>query len=151
MKCPDCKGGGEYIGAGTIEPEKCHRCKGVGELNDDGTVIDPKAKALDSVFNSNLPDWMEDYKDEIGDLKLGEVKTYEYTAKVPKLKIGDTVHVFDADWYEAEVVHFGTYQGMNIVRADYVCGRFFINVDDVCWNDTQKRWEHIRSGTPLWP
>jgi hypothetical protein len=153
MQCPDCKGSREYVPlVGPAEP--CRLCNGKGELNDDGTPIDDKAKALDSVFNANLPDWMEDYKDQLDLINnhSGSLKTLEGLGRdVLPLGIGDTIYVFDADWYEAEIVHFGSYQGMDIVRADYICGRFFINVHDICWNDTQKRWEHIKSGTPLWP
>ncbi len=191
MKCPDCKGSGEYLPLiGFAEP--CKKCEGAGELNDDGTVIDPKAKALDSVFNANLPSWMEDHKDEIdlneaylsidierlkeimrnnpGTLQIdpGTKITDEEIEELQNmfgsrwqsmsLGMGDIIHVYDADWYEAEIVEI--YQTVStssvtspvtMLRADYTCGSFRIPLLAPCWNDTQKRWEYIKAGTPVWP
>ena len=165
ITCPDCKGSGEYAPlVGPAEP--CRLCKGVGELNDDDTAIDPKAKALDSVFNANLPGWMEDYKDEInlddlrpkgGGIIFSPEECDRINGVTPELKVGSLIHVYDADWYEAEVVEiYQTVRPSNMnpvtmIRADYTCGSFRIPLLDPCCNDTQKRWEYIRSGTHIWP
>jgi len=148
MRCPDCpERPGKYIGANVVED--CQRCEGVGELNDDGSVIDAKAKALDSVFHSNLPDWMEDYQDQIGNPQR--------TSFLPELKVGDTLYVYDAGWYKAEVKDIFPNMWSSrrprpiVIRATTSCDTFHILLSALCYNVTQGRWEYIRVGTPIWP
>ena len=165
MKCPDCKGGGKYVGAGTIKPEECQRCEGIGELNNDGTVIGSKKRALDSVFNSNLPDWMEDYQDQIGmadapfnfprftDEQIKQVKKLlrgsppNFLACDSELKVGNILYIYDAGWHEATVIYIDI---DGSIIAETACDTFCLG-PHASYNLTQKRWEYIRSGTPVWP
>lgn len=32
IKCPECKGSGQYIGLGVFPPDKCHNCLGAGKV-----------------------------------------------------------------------------------------------------------------------
>jgi hypothetical protein len=162
MRCPDCpEQPGKYIGANVVED--CQRCEGVGELNDDGSVIESKAKALKSVFNSNLPEWMKDYADQIGVGKLddpdpyGSIARANYVHGQDPLKVGDSLYVFDCDWYETTVTRKynsgsnGTPPNIMWIDADGVYSSFIMPLSDICWNLTQGRWEYIRAGTPVWP
>lgn len=32
VKCPECKGSGQYVGLGVFPPDKCHTCDGDGRV-----------------------------------------------------------------------------------------------------------------------
>lgn len=164
MKCPDCKGSGKYVGAGTQATEDCLRCKGLGEIGPGASHAAEKRsrdKALDSLFEANkLPDWMEDHKDEIDldeirnpckEIPLGfdgsDMSSGE-PGLLPKLKIGDHIHVFDAGWTVAEVTNIGP----NGIVALAPCDRFYWkSIGELSYNVTRGQWEYIRAGTPVWP
>ena len=153
-RCPDCKGSGEYIGARVVEP--CAKCNGRGELNPDGTPL-------------NLPKWMDDYKDQIKfnpkassgwynnknpDLTVEELEqllkdNFTKHPLLPELQISDIIHVYDAGWYEAEVVSIDL-SGEIMARSAH---NIFMwsGVHQLNYNLTQNRWEYIRAGTPVYP
>ncbi len=148
MKCPDCKGSGEYIGARIVEP--CAKCKGRGELNPDGTPL-------------KLPKWMDKYKDQIEfnpkvskkpDLTVEELEEllkdgFTKNSPTPKLKVGDIIHIYDAGWCEAEVISIDSAGGITARSAYDIC--MWSGVRQLDYNLTQNRWEYIRSGTPVYP
>lgn len=155
MKCPDCKGRGEYIGARIVEP--CAKCKGRGELNPDGTLL-------------KLPKWMDKYKDQIEfnpkvssgwsdgkkDLTAEELEqllkdAFTKNLPSPELKIGDIIHIYDTGWYEAEITTIEKNADDPIMEVRYAHGYFALARSRLGYNDTQKRWEYIRVGTPVWP
>lgn len=146
-KCPDCKGSGVYQGLGA--PGPCQACGGAGEF------IGIKVDLENDVYPKGTckADW-----DQLAEA----LKTCEDADRVINIKAkpgvvhspieGELVYVYDAGWYEAEIksVYDGGVRGERMVKADHTCGMFRIPVKDICWNITDNRWEHIRSGTPVW-
>lgn len=150
MKCPDCKGSGEYVGARIVE--KCRNCKGAGTLVD-------TTKALDSVFTYNQPG-----DNPCLDIEWGALagnprvidKRDEWVDRSPDLtttlNIGEVVHVYDAGWYEATIMNFNYNHSDKQTHYDakYACGTFNFTHSQLTYNITQGRWELVRSGTPVW-
>lgn len=166
MKCPDCKGTGKYVGAGTQPSEDCQRCSGLGLIGPGASHEAEKRsknKALDSVFKANkLPDWMEDYKDEIDvreskpfTVKPSDLERFRLNKQrlTPDLNIGDTVHVFDCEWIEVTVMNFNYNHADQRTHyyAKYACGTMTFTTYDLSYNVTAGRWEIIKAGTPVWP
>jgi len=122
MKCKDCKGTGWYQPL-FGERENCQTC----------TLSAEQLKLAQEICEEN---------DTVILKNIGV-----------QPQVGDIIHVFDTDWYQTEVVKVyvkaDTYDTM--VRADYSCGTFRMPMRLVCWNDTDRRWEYIRSGTPVYP
>ena len=163
-RCPDCKGSGEYKGF-NIPPELCQRCEGMGELNatprirgsitqlegmgrDDSSTSSTNRKAR-QVWRGMANAILNPNPDDPNIKRLKELIKVRI-ADGPKLNIGDTIYVYDAGWYMAEVnliYNDARYNSGKLVKADHSCGTFRIPLNNICWNDTQKRWEHIRAGT----
>lgn len=153
MKCPDCNGSGEYKGL-DITPEPCQKCKGVGTLDETGQThtlesIRPKGDSIaDSVAN-NLPEWMGDHEDQLDVThKITTIKPAEkggMSTPTNKLQVGDLIYIWDMQrWWDAAAI-----QDFN---GDYaIINGCAVALSKICWNDIQKRWEYIASGTPKWP
>lgn len=132
VSCPDCKGSGKYIGI--LAQEDCRSCNGAGRLPD-------KEKALESIFRAQPQDH-----------NRFQLKPHKL---LPKLKIGDIIHVYDAGWYETEVDRID-YNPIKWVDAEMVytsdgCNKFRIPFTELSYNVIKGRWEYIRTGTPLLP
>lgn len=144
-QCPDCKGSGVYKGL-NITLENCKTCDGHGSLIGvqlKGTMKQDWDQLVDAVKKNSDPKPVGDQDTALsfGHCTLGG--PFE----------GEVVYVFDAGWYEAKIksIYDGGVRGTRMVRADYTSGTFRIPLNDICWNLTEKRWEHIRGGTPVWP
>lgn len=162
MRCPDCKGSGKYTGA--LIQEECRKCKGSGNLLD-------KEKALDSVFDAQpkssdnkpwpdvftIPDTEENRRvfDKLKKILDEETKVKTKLGLVPVLlEVGDTIFIYDAGWYEAVVQFIALNPGSltpGMVYASNTTDQFRIPYQEITFNLTESRWEHIKSGTPLWP
>lgn len=71
------------------------------------------------------------------------------------IQVGDTLYVFDTSWYKTVVdTKYKSYASrdkvVHFVKSLYSCGSFSIPQDEICWNLTDRRWEYIRAGTPLY-
>ena len=174
MKCPDCKGSGVYQGLGA--PEPCQRCSGRGEDVVKITTVKPDIPDEPWPGGVNKKHWdaLRDLYEKHGgaiqhkpNQKASVVGRAAKAGMSPKQVCEDTdqvisltkrpiegevVHVYDAGWYEATIVSIydGGVRGVKMVRADHACGTFRIPIEDICWNVTERRWEHIRFGTPVW-
>ena len=166
MRCPDCKGTGEYIGVRVVED--CQRCKGEGEVNADDASINRKAKTKEifTLIPSEPLDpcairqkKMDERAKRVYDKFDKDTDWIQIVRKPkigmdsgsPKLNIGDIIHIYDAGWHEAKVISFFFDHGEEMVCADTPCDRFRIRTNRLTYNLTQQRWEHIKAGTPVWP
>lgn len=136
-KCPDCNGTGEYVGFNSRE--ECASCRGTG-------AKDGITDALQSVLDFN------------NDIGHDEIDLYDYVNSMngsvnqatippgPQITIGTKIYVYDAGWYEVEVVDIKN----KTIHATDPSNAFFIPANGPVWNATQARWEYIKSGTPIW-
>ena len=92
-----------------------------------------------------------------GTTKAADVQAVPKAGMSPptaKLKVGDTVHVFDAEWFNTVVDSFYlTTRNQGMARVSYGIGVFRGDMQmltqSICWNLTKDRWEYIRAGTPV--
>lgn len=165
-QCPDCKGSGVYKGL-NITLENCKTCDGHGsligvQLSETFThpiVKEPYPKKTTKEGRVFLPKKGHVFLpgatecDRCGEsvfIPTGTSRTQ--CLGLPRPFEGELVHVYDTGWYEAviDVIYDDPKcRGGRLVKADHTCGVFRIPINDICWNDTEKRWEYIRSGTPV--
>jgi len=120
--CTECNGSGEYVGF--TSRQRCETCRGTGKLNG-------ATDALKSVFDFN-------------DIRH---KGEPISCDMPQIVVGTMIHIYDADWYEAEVFEIQQRQ----IFAATLCDTFTIPANDPTFNLTQNQWEYIKAGTPVWP
>lgn len=145
ITCPDCKGTGTYTGIHEVEP--CQRCNGLKVIGP-GAARDPKTIVEQA-------DRITDFR-PVGASIKGSMTRLEGLGRdplVPRIKVGDIIHVFDASWVEAQVTH--TWHDWKLqkqmVRADAPCDSFRIAYSMLNYNVSKNRWEYIKAGTPVDP
>ena len=133
MQCDQCNGSGQYTGLFDTEP--CQTCGGVGTLSE--------APNKDTILD-NLPDWMEDYKDQL------DITHKIKPSSSVQLDINDIIFVYNNRWCLARMTSLDATK----IRMSYSdnTGTWNMSIvrSKVCWNVTQNRWEYIASGTPTW-
>ena len=150
-KCTDCNGSGRYVSCFTDEP--CQRCGGSGRERSKN----PKADVLKSMFDAQPKRYLDafDHAEEC-DKVVSLTRAPDVNGQgtiLPEIVIGTTIHVFDCDWYQAEVTHI--YQAsrgghdVTMIRADAPCDTFRMMLTAMSFNVTKNRWEFIKAGTPV--
>ena len=130
MECKDCKGTGEY--KGLVVVEDCRTCQGMGEVKEDGTHLD----------EANLPEWMRDYKDQIG-IEPDPEPQQQTDDSIPDLQIGDTIYIraLSGNWYPGIVDNITLDPNAVRVRTGNNVG--YIAYYNLNYNVTRQRWEYI--------
>lgn len=115
--------------------ETCTRCNGSGK----------EATSQQEVMEDLL-----EFSDvsEAADLYDSASLVFQIT---PSIENGTVIHVYDCDWIEATVMQVLRVINGYEVLAIYHHGNIKMMLHNICWNDTQKRHEYIRSGTPVYP
>lgn len=149
MKCPDCKGSGEYQGLGA--PEPCRGCGGMGEV-----FVEKKEElGADDIVQDNT--WMK-HSDPLADYDEDDPALNSRWAAgaakklLPKINVGDVIHVYDCGWYEVKIMNFNLNASDQLTHyyGSYPSGIMHFTTRDLNYNLTAKRWEIIRAGTPVW-
>lgn len=154
MKCSDCKGSGMYEGF-NLPPEPCRLCEGMGALNAEGMPDMLNKGSIKTLEGLGRKSSMSPPSG--GGIIFSQEDCDRINGVTPKLKIGDIIHVYDAGWIEAKVVHVYIHQGVGVqcgqlmVRADFTGGHLRVSFFELNYNITQRQWEYIRSGTPTYP
>ena len=148
--CPDCKGSGVYQGLGAFE--NCQTCDGAGALI--GVQLEIKKEDGDQLVDYIKKQYPNGIPGNMSTVDVQAVPKAGMSPSTAKLKVGDTVHVFDSGWYETVVDRFFmTSSGQKMVIVKYgtgsISGGMQMRMQSICLNLTKNRWEYIRSGTPV--
>lgn len=100
-------------------PETCQTCKGKGDV----------------------PDSSDEFKRDALDLCQEDRSRF----KTVFPKVGDTIHVYDNEWLMFEVDEVD----QKAVWGYHKGSRARVQLLNIAWNDTPKRWEFIYKGTPV--
>ena len=135
MECKDCKGTGEY--KGLVVVEDCRTCQGMGKVKEDGTQLD----------EAGLPEWMRDYKDQIG--KLDPIADEPgLMAWTKGLSVGVVVwvhprYIRHAFAFEEFVVSSLEKDTATLVGSTCLITLSGVPRRDITFNLTHKKWELV--------